>query len=55
MREEISCGISSNQKSGVACSLLSAGDYSNIILGVLRLNHKEQNKFKDNIIIQKFG
>ena len=33
-----------------ACSLSSAGDRSNIILGVPRLNHKEQGKFKDNII-----
>ena len=33
-----------------ACSLPSAGDRSNIILGVPRLNHKEQGKFKDNII-----
>ena len=37
------------------CSLSSARDYSNIILGVLRLNHKEQGKFKDNIIKKKFG
>ena len=34
----------------IACSLPSAGDRSNIILGVPRLNHKEQGKFKDNII-----
>ena len=33
-----------------ACSLPSAGDRSNIILGVPRSNHKEQDKFKDNII-----
>ena len=33
-----------------ACSLPSAGDCSNIILGVPRSNHKEQGKFKDNII-----
>ena len=32
------------------CSLLSAGDCSNIILEILRSNHKEQGKFKDNII-----
>ena len=30
-----------------ACSLPSAGDRSNIILGVLRSNHKEQGKFKE--------
>ena len=34
----------------LACSLPSAGDRSNIILGVSRSNHKEQGKFKDNII-----
>ena len=33
-----------------ACSLPSVGDRSNIILGVPRSNHKEQGKFKDNII-----
>ena len=33
-----------------ACSLPSAGDRSNIILEVSRSNHKEQGKFKDNII-----
>ena len=33
-----------------ACSLPSAGDRSNIILRVPRSNHKEQAKFKDNII-----
>ena len=39
-----------------ACSLPSVGDCSNIILGVLWLNHKKQDKFKDNIIKQKvFG
>ena len=38
-----------------ACSLLSVGDHSNIILGVLRSNHKERDKFKDNIIKQQFG
>ena len=32
------------------CSLPSAGDRSNIILGVPRSNQKEQGKFKDNII-----
>ena len=34
----------------IACSLPSAGDRSNIILGVPRSNHKEQGKFKDNVI-----
>ena len=34
----------------IACSLPSAGDRSNIILEVPRSNHKEQGKFKDNII-----
>ena len=38
-----------------ACSLPSAGDRSNIILGVPRSNHKEQDRFKDNIIKQQFG
>ena len=38
---------------GSACSLPSAGDCSNIILGVLRSNHKERGKFEDNIIIKK--
>ena len=33
-----------------ACSLPSARDRSNIILEVPRSNHKEQGKFKDNII-----
>ena len=33
-----------------ACSLPSVGDYSNIILGVPRSNHKEQGKFKDDVI-----
>ena len=32
------------------CSLPSAGDRNNIILGVPRSNHKEQGKFKDNVI-----
>ena len=31
-----------------ACSLPSAGDRSNIILGVPRSNHNEQGKFKDH-------
>ena len=39
-----------NQKVETACSLPSAGDRSNIILRVPRSNHKEQGKFKDNII-----
>ena len=34
----------------IACSLPSAGDCSNIILRVPRSNHKEQGKFKDNIL-----
>ena len=34
----------------IACSLPSVGDRSNIILGVPRSNHKEQGKFKDNVI-----
>ena len=33
-----------------ACSLPSTRDRSNIILGVPRSNHKEQGKFKDNVI-----
>ena len=33
-----------------ACSLPSAGDRSNIFLGLPRSNDKEQGKFKDNII-----
>ena len=33
-----------------ACSLSSAGDRSNIILGAPRSNHKKKGKFKDNII-----
>ena len=36
-----------------ACSLLSAGDRSNIILGVPKSNHKEQSTFKDNVIKKK--
>ena len=36
-----------------ACSLLSAGDRSNIILRVPRSNHKKQGKFKNNVIIKK--
>ena len=38
-----------------ACSLLSAGDRSNIILGVPRSNHKEWRRFKDNVTKQQFG
>ena len=33
-----------------ACSLPSTRDCSNIILGVPRSNHKEQGKFKDDVI-----
>ena len=39
----------------IVCSLLSAEDRSNIILEVLRSNHKEQGKFKDNMIKQQLG
>ena len=38
-----------------ACSLPSAGDRSNIFLGVPRSNHKERGKFKDNVIKKTFG
>ena len=38
----------------IACSLPSAGDRSNIILGVPRSNHKERGKFKDNVIKKTF-
>ena len=38
----------------IACSLPSTGDRSNIILGVPRSNHKEQGKFKDNVIKKSF-
>ena len=34
----------------IACSLPSAGNCSNIILGVPWSNHKEWGKFKDNVI-----
>ena len=37
----------------IAYSLPSAVDRSNIILEVLRLNHKERGKFKDNVIKKK--
>ena len=40
----------------LACSLPSAGDRSNIIFRVPRSNHKEWDKFKDNVIKKKtFG
>ena len=39
---------------GATCSLLSAGDCSNIILEVPRSNHNKQGKFKDNVIKQQF-
>ena len=40
----------------IACLLPSVGDHSNIILRVLRSNHKELGKFKDNVIKKKtFG
>ena len=40
----------------IACSLPSAIDHSNIILEVSRSNHKDWNKFKDNVIKKKtFG
>ena len=38
-----------------ACSLPSAGDSNNIILEVPRSNHKEQGKFKDNVIKKNLG
>ena len=34
----------------IAYLLPSAGDRNNIILGVLRSNHKKRDKFKDNVI-----
>ena len=37
----------------LACSLPSAGDRSNIILKVMRLNHKKRGIFKDNVIKKK--
>ena len=43
------------ESKGTACSLPSARDRSNIILGVSKSNHKEQDQFKDNIIKQQFG
>ena len=51
---EILCSSHSLCSSCVlACSLPSAGDCSNVILGVLRLNHKKQGIFKDNVIKKK--
>ena len=49
------CIISYIYRSVHACSLSSAKDRSNIILGIPRSNHKEQDKFKDNIVKQQFG
>ena len=43
-----------NNGAKIACSPLRAGNRSNIILGVPRSNHKEQDRFKDNIIKQQF-
>ena len=42
--------IKNRKKLKPACSLPSAGDRNNIILGVPRSNHKERDKFKDNVI-----
>ena len=47
--------IGSKEQHTNACSLPSAGDRSNIILRVPKSNHKEHDRFKDNIIKQKFG
>ena len=44
-----------NTISPPACSLPSARDRSNIILGVPRSNHKEWGKFKDYVIKKTFG
>jgi len=44
-----------NNRNKSACSLPSAGDRSNIILGVPRSKHKERGKFKDNVIKKTFG
>ena len=38
---------------GSAWSLPSAGDRSNIILRIPRSNHRERDKFKDNVIKKK--
>ena len=44
-------GLDTDEKQSVfSCSLLSAKDRSNKILGIPRSNHKEQGKFIDNII-----
>ena len=48
-------GVASRKFMGFAFSLPSVGESSNIILGVLRSSHKEQDRFRDNIIKQKFG
>ena len=44
---------------GIACLLTfkcnRAGDYTNIILRISRLNHKKQSKLKNNVIKQQFG
>ena len=45
--------IGSKEQHTTACSLPSAGDCSNIILGVPKSNHKERGKFKDNVIKKK--
>ena len=42
--------IKNRKKLKPACSLPSAGDCNNIILGVPMSNHKERDKFKDNVI-----
>ena len=55
MKQKKDVFINNNKKCGSACSLPSAGDHSNIILEVSRSNHKEQDRFKDNIIKQNFG
>ena len=54
MKQKKDVFINNNKKCGIACSLSSAGDRNNIILGVPRSNHKEQDRFKDNIIKQQF-
>ena len=50
MKQKKDVFINNNKKCGIACSLSSAGDRNNIILGVPRSNHKERGKFKDNVI-----
>ena len=42
--------IKNRKKLKPACSLPGAGDRNNIILEVPRSNHKERDKFKDNVI-----